>query len=220
VKRYGFHGLSYEYIAQVLPAHLGPAAEDRVVVGAPGQWRQHVRDEGAQKRCHHHGVHPIEGLMMGTRSGSVDPGVLLYPMQEKNMDAASITDLLNKKSGLLGVSDIASDMRTLLDSEDPRAGETVDLFVYRIARELGPLGAALEGLDALVFTGGIGEHAVAVREMVCEAAAWLGVELDPDANVRGGPRLTKPGSRASARFIPTNEELMIARHTCRLLAAA
>jgi acetate kinase len=156
---------------------------------------------------------------MGTRSGSIDPGVLLYLMQEKGMDAAAITDLLNKKSGLQGVSEIASDMRTLLESEDPRAGEAVDLFVYRIAREIGSLAAAIEGLDALVFTGGIGEHAVPVREMVCEAAAWLGVEVDIEANVRGGPCITRPGSRASAWVIPTNEELMIARHTCRLLAA-
>jgi acetate kinase len=220
IKRYGFHGLSYEYIAQVLPAHSGSTAEGRVVVAHLGNGASMCAMKGRKCVATTMAFTPIEGLMMGTRSGSIDPGVLIYLMQEKNMDAAAITDLLNKQSGLLGVSEIASDMRTLLDSQDPRARQAVDLFVYRIARELGSLAAALGGLDALVFTGGIGEHAVAVREMICTAAVWLGIELDPDANARGGPRLTQPDSRASAWVIPTNEELMIARHTCRLLAAA
>jgi acetate kinase len=219
VRRYGFHGLSYEYIADVLPRHLGDAAEGRVIVAHLGNGASMCAMKGRRSLATTMAFTPIEGLVMGTRSGSIDPGVLLYLMQEKGMDAAAITDFLNKKSGLLGVSEVASDMRTLLDSEDPRAGEAVDLFVYRIARELGSLAAAIEGLDALVFTGGIGEHAVPVREMVCEAAAWLGVDLDLEANARGGPCLTRAGSRASAWVIPTNEELMIARHTTRLLAA-
>jgi acetate kinase len=219
VKRYGFHGLSYEYIADVLPRHLGPAAEGRVVVAHLGNGASLCAMKGRRSVATTMAFTPIEGLVMGTRSGSIDPGVLLYLMQEKKMDGAAITELLNKKSGLLGVSEISSDMRALLESEDPRAGEAVDLFVYRIARELGSMAAAIEGLDALVFTGGIGEHAVPVREMVCEAAAWLGVDLDLEANARGGPCITRPGSRASAWVIPTNEELMIARHTTRLLAA-
>jgi acetate kinase len=217
VKRYGFHGLSYEYIADVLPRHLGAAAEGRVVVAHLGNGASMCAMKGRRCVATTMAFTPIEGLMMGTRTGSIDPGVLLYLLQEKKMDAAAVTDLLNKKSGLLGVSEIASDMRTLLESEDPRAGEAVDLFVYRIAREVGSLAAAIEGLDALVFTGGIGEHAVPVREMVCEASAWLGVDLDPEANARGGPCISRPGSRASAWVIPTNEELMIARHTTRLL---
>ncbi|HET9700433.1 MAG TPA: acetate/propionate family kinase [Burkholderiales bacterium] len=219
VRRYGFHGLSYEYIADALPRHLGAVADGRVIVAHLGNGASMCAMK--ERRCvaTTMAFTPIEGLVMGTRSGSIDPGVLLYLMQEKGMDAEAITELLNKKSGLQGVSEIASDMRTLLASEDPRAGEAVDLFVYRIAREIGSLAAAIEGLDALVFTGGIGEHAVPVREMVCEAAAWLGVELDLDANARGGPCVSRPGSRASAWVIPTNEELMIARHTCRLLAA-
>jgi len=217
VKRYGFHGLSYEYIADVLPRHLGAAAEGRVVVAHLGNGASMCAMKGRRCVATTMAFTPIEGLMMGTRTGSIDPGVLLYLLQEKKMDAAAVTDLLNKKSGLLGVSEIASDMRTLLESEDPRAGEAVDLFVYRIAREVGSLAAAIEGLDALVFTGGIGEHAVPVREMVCEASAWLGVDLDLEANARGGPCISRPGSRASAWVIPTNEELMIARHTTRLL---
>jgi len=157
---------------------------------------------------------------MGTRSGTLDPGVLLYLMDERRMDARAIEKLLYNQSGLLGVSGISSDMRRLLDSDDPRASLAVDLYVYRIRRELGSLAAALGGLDALVFTGGIGENSAAIRERVCHDAAWLGVELDPAANAKGGPRITASNSRVSAWAIPTNEELMIARHTQRLIAGS
>jgi acetate kinase len=162
----------------------------------------------------------VEGLPMGTRSGALDPGVMLYLMDQRGMDARAIEHLIYKESGLLGVSGLSSDMRTLLQSDAPRARLAVDLFVYRIGRELGSLAAALGGLDALVFTAGIGEHAAEIRARVCRDAAWLGVELDAGANAADGPRISSTTSRTSAWVIPTNEELMIARHTQRLLEQA
>ena len=164
------------------------------------------------------GFTALDGLPMGTRCGAIDPGVVLYLMDERRMDARAIEKLLYNQSGLLGVSGVSSDMRTLLASSDPRARLAIDLYCYRIRRELGSLAAALGGLDAMVFTGGIGENSAAIREQVCRDAAWLGVELDPAANAAGGPCISTPGPRASAWSIPTNEELMIARHTRRLLA--
>ena len=156
--------------------------------------------------------------MMGTRCGTLDPGVMLYLMDECGMDARAIEKLIYKESGLLGVSGISSDMRTLLESTDPRAAEAVELFVYRITRELGSLAAALGGLDALVFTGGIGENAAPIRERVCRAAQWLGLEFDEKANAGGGPRISREGSRVRAWVIPTDEELMIALHTRQVLS--
>lgn len=160
----------------------------------------------------------LNGLPMGRRSGALDPGVVLYLISEKGMDVTTVTDLLYNQSGLLGVSGISGDMRKLLASADARAAEAIQLFVYRINCELGSLTAALGGLDALVFTGGIGEHAAAIREQVCRNAGWLGIELDPDANAAGGPRITTAESRVSAWVIPTDEELMIARHTFELIS--
>ena len=165
------------------------------------------------------GFTAVDGLPMGTRSGSLDPGVVLYLIDELKMDTRAIEKLLYQQSGLLGVSGISSDMRTLLDSTDPKAKFAVDLFVYRVARELGSLVAALGGLDALIFTAGIGEHSAAIRERVCQSAAWLGVELDPAANADGGPRISMTQSRVPVWVMPTNEELMIARHTRRILKA-
>jgi len=166
------------------------------------------------------GFTAVEGLPMGTRCGELDPGVILYLMDERKMDVRAIERLLYTESGLLGMSGISSDMRSLLASADPSAKLAVDVFVYRIRRELGSLAAALGGLDSIVFTGGIGEHSAAIRERVCQDAAWLGIELDAAANACGGPRLTTGRSRVSAWVIPANEELMIARHTQRLLGRA
>jgi acetate kinase len=165
------------------------------------------------------GFTAVEGLPMGTRCGSIDPGVLLYLMDQRGMDARALEKLIYNQSGLLGVSGISSDMRTLLASDEPRAKLAVDLYLYRIQRELGSLAAALGGLDAIVFTAGIGENAAALRERVCDSAAWLGVELDGAANAAGGPRISSAASRISAWVVPTNEELMIARHTRAVLAA-
>jgi acetate kinase len=218
VLRYGFHGLSYEYIASVLPDFDQRAAAGRTVVAHLGNGASMCAMKGRQSVATTMGFTALDGLAMGTRSGSLDPGVLLYLMDRHGMDARALEKLLYQESGLLGVSGISSDMRTLLASPDPRAAEAVDLFVYRIGRELGSLAAALGGLDALVFTGGIGENAAVIRARVCRDAAWLGLEPDEAANAAGGPCICRPGSHVTAWVIPTNEELMIAQHTRRLLA--
>ena len=217
VRRYGFHGLSYEYIASVLPEYDSRAAEGRTVVMHLGNGASLCAIRGGRSVASTMGFTGVDGLPMGTRSGNLDPGVLLYLMDQLKMDARAIERLIYQQSGLLGVSGVSSDMRTLLESDDPRAAFAVDLFVYRIARELGSLAAALEGLDALVFTAGIGAHSVPIRERVCRAAEWLGLGLDPAANLAGGPRISADGSAVAAWVIPTNEELMIARHTWHLL---
>jgi len=164
------------------------------------------------------GFTAVDGLPMGTRSGALDPGVILYLMDERGMNARAVEKLIYQQSGLLGVSGVSSDMRELLESDAPGAKLAVELFVYRIGRELGSLAGALGGLDAIVFTAGIGERAAPIRERVCRQAAWLGVELDPQANAGHGPRISTASSRVPAWVIPTNEELMIARHTGALLS--
>ena len=217
VRRYGFHGLSYEYIASVLPRHDPRAADGRTVVLHLGNGASMCAMQGGKSVASTMGFTALDGLPMGTRCGSLDPGVVLYLMDEMRMDARALEDLLYRRSGLLGVSGLSSDMRSLIESEDPRARFAIDLFVYRIGRELGSLAAALGGLDAIVFTAGIGERAAAIRDAVCRQAAWLGVQLDPAANATNGPRISAAFSRVAAWVIPTNEELMIARH-CHTLA--
>ena len=209
VRRYGFHGLSYEYIASVLPGIDREAAKGRTVVAHLGNGASLCAMQDLKSTACTLGSTAVEGLMMGTRCGSLDPGVMLYLMDECGLSARDLEKLIYKESGLLGVSGISSDMRTLLESTDPRATEAVGLFVYRISRELGSLAAALGGLDALVFTGGIGENAVPIRERVCRAAGWLGLEFDEKANAAGGPRISREGSRVRAWVILTDEELMI-----------
>jgi acetate kinase len=213
VRRYGFHGLSYEYIASVLPQIAPAAAAGRTVVAHLGNGASMCAMVGGKSVASTMGFTAVDGLPMGTRCGSLDPGVILYLMDELGMDARAIEDLIYKRSGLLGVSGISSDMRALLASDDPGAHRAVDLFTYRLGRELGSLAAAAKGIDALVFTAGIGEHASAIRERVCRDAAWLGIELDPAANEAGGPRISAATSKVSVWAVPTNEELMIARHT-------
>ncbi|WP_431822466.1 acetate/propionate family kinase [Burkholderia sp. F1] len=219
VRRYGFHGLSYEYIASVLARYDEKAAHGKTVVMHLGNGASMAALSSGKSIASTMGFTALEGLPMGTRSGTVDPGVLVWLMDHHHMDARAIETLLYKQSGLLGVSGISSDMRALLDSEDPAAANAIELFCYRISRELGSLAAALGGLDSIVFTAGIGEHAAAVRERVCRAAAWLGVSLDPAANARHGPRISTPDSTVSAWVIPTDEEWMIASHTLELLGA-
>jgi acetate kinase len=165
------------------------------------------------------GFTALDGLLMGTRAGSLDPGVVLYLLDELKMDARAIERLLYHQSGLLGVSGVSSDMRTLLSRDDPRSTFAIALFCYRVRRELGSLAAALGGVDAIVFTGGIGEHAAPIRERICRDAQWLGVTLDERSNAAGGPRISGEGSRVSAWVIPTDEESMIARHTLATLDA-
>ena len=220
VRRYGFHGLSYEYIASALPAIDARAAAGKFVVAHLGNGASMCAIQAGRSMASTMGFTAVDGLPMGTRCGSLDPGVVLYLIDELKMDARAIEKLIYLQSGLLGVSGVSSDMRALLSSDAPRARLAVDLFVYRIGRELGSLAAALGGLDALVFTAGIGEHAVPIRERVVRDAAWLGLTLDSAANAAGGPRLTTADSRVPAYVVPTNEELMIARHTRRLLAAS
>ncbi len=218
VCRYGFHGLSYEYIASILPGIDARAAAGRTVVAHLGNGSSMCALRGGKSIANTMSFTGLDGLPMGTRCGSLDPGVMLYLMDRHGMDARALENLIYKESGLLGVSGISSDMRTLLASNEPHAAEAVELFVYRLGRELGSLAAALGGLDALVFTGGIGENAAAVRNRVCRDAAWLGVDLDEAANDAGGPRISRAESRVAAWVVPTNEELMIAQHTRRLLA--
>jgi acetate kinase len=220
VQRYGFHGLSYEYVASEFPHVNANAASAKTIVLHLGNGSSMCAMEAGRSVATTMGFTPADGLPMGTRCGALDPGVILYLIDERKMDARAVERLLYNESGLLGVSGISSDMRALLASDAASAKLAVDLYVYRIGRELGSLAAALGGLDAIVFTGGVGENAVAIRERVCRDAAWLGVELDAAANARGKPRISVGWSRVSAWVVPTNEELMIARHTQRVLARA
>jgi acetate kinase len=218
IRRYGFHGLSYEYIASVLPDFLGRAeANGRVVVAHLGSGASMCAMLRRKSVATTMGFTALDGLPMSRRCGNLDPGVVLYLMQEKGMTAAEVSDLLYDESGLFGVSGVSDDMQTLLASKDPHAADAVALFVYRIGRELGSLAAALGGLDALVFTAGIGEHAPEIRRRVCEQALWIGVHIDEAANAAGGPRITLNGSKATAWVLPTDEDLMIARHAWAVL---
>jgi acetate kinase len=201
----------------VLPDIDPKAAQGRSVVLHLGNGASMCALEAGRSLASTMGFTAVEGLPMGTRSGSLDPGVILYLMDQRGMDARAIENLIYTQSGLLGVSGISSDMRTLLASENPQAKLAVDLFLYRIRRELGSLAAALGGLDTIVFTGGIGENAPVIRSRVCRDAAWLGVDIDETANTTGRRCISTGASRVAVWVIPTNEELMIARHTRRSL---
>jgi acetate kinase len=217
IRRYGFHGLSYEYIVHAL-AELDPrAASGRLVVAHLGSGCSMAAIRNGKSVACTLGFTALDGLPMGTRCGQIDPGVLLYLMRARSMGVSELEELLYKHSGLKGMSGVSSDMRDLLSSKQSGATIAVDYFVYRVGRELGSLVAALGGLDALVFTGGIGEHAAEIRDRVCKDAAWLNVSLDQDANRRGETRISPTGHLPSTWAIPTDEELMIARHTVSLL---
>jgi acetate kinase len=217
VQRYGFHGLSYEYIASVLPDVAPEIAHGRVIVAHLGSGASLCALKDGRSVDSTLGFTALDGLCMGTRPGALDPGVVLFLFQNLGMSAAEVETLLYKKSGLLGISGISNDMRDLQDSNDPQAVLAVDYFIYRAARELGGLAAVLGGVDGLVFTAGIGENSAEIRRRLCTASAWLGVELDDAANAAGGARISRAGSAVSAWVIPTNEELMIARHTQTVL---
>jgi acetate kinase len=220
VRRYGFHGLSYEYVtgklAEIAPFH----AEGRVVVCHLGSGASMCAIRAGHSVASTMGFSALDGLPMGTRPGQLDPGVLLYLMDEKGMGAKAISDLLYKQSGLKGLSGVSNDMRDLLASDSPHAKQAVDYFVFRVRREIGAMAAVLEGLDAIVFCGGIGEHAAPIREYVLEAMEWIGVELDLDRNRAGETIISSDRSRVRVFVIPTNEELMIARHTAKALGLA
>jgi acetate kinase len=217
IRRYGFHGLSYEYIVSALPRVAPDLASARLVVAHLGNGASLCAIDDRRSIATTMSFTPLDGLPMGTRIGALDPGVVLYLLQQEAMTVEAIERLLYEESGLLGVSGLSSDMQALLASNAPGAREAVDLFIYRIGRELGSLIAALGGLDALIFTGGIGEHAVPIRSRVCNDARWIGIELDEAANAAHGPRLSTAASKVQAWVIPTDENLMIARHTRRLL---
>jgi acetate kinase len=217
VQRYGFHGLSYEYIASVLPEVAPDLASGRVIVAHLGSGASMCALKDGRSVDHSLGFTALDGLCMGTRPGAIDPGVVLYLFQNLGLSTKDVETMLYKKSGLLGISEISNDMRDLIGSTEPGAVLAVDYFVYRAAKEIGALAAALGGVDGLVFTAGIGENSAEVRKRICEASAWLGIELDADANARKGPRISSGKSRVSVWVIPTNEELMIARHTGVLL---
>jgi acetate kinase len=217
VERYGFHGISYEYIASVLPEAAPEIAEGRVIVAHLGSGASLCAMRGRKSLDSTLGFTALDGLCMGTRPGSVDPGVILHLFQTLKLSPAEVEKILYKKSGLLGVSGISNDMRKLEGNADPRARLAVDYFVYQAAKHVGSLAAVLGGVDALVFTAGIGEHSAGIRRRICEASAWLGVSLDGEANEAHAKRISRADSRVSVWVIPTNEELMIARHTGALL---
>ncbi len=217
VRRYGFHGLSYEFISRALAKCDPKGASGRTVVAHLGNGASLCALLGGRSIATTMSFTPADGLLMGTRAGSLDPGVLLYLMTQHGLSAKDLENLIYHESGLLGVSEISSDMRTLLASNDPRAVEAVDLFIYRIGREIGSLVAALGGIDALVFTGGIGENAATIRARVCRDADWLGVELDESANTGRNMRISSAASKVAVWVLPTDEELMIAEHTRQLL---
>ena len=217
IKRYGFHGLSYEFIARALPQH-SHRAHGRVVVAHLGNGASMAAMVNRKCVATTLGFSTIDGLLMGTRCGNLDPGVILHLMETKGLSVKDMTKLLYKESGLLGVSGISQDMRTLLASDKPEAQEAVDLFCYRIARELGSLAAASGGIDALVFTGGIGEHAAEVRRRVCLLSEWLGISLNPEANAQHDIVISAGNSSVDVLVIPTNEEWMMAHHAQTLLA--
>ncbi len=217
VMRYGFHGLSYQHIAQELPKFEGRAA-GRVVLAHLGGGASMCAMQNGKSVASTMGFSTLDGLPMGTRCGTLDPGVLLYLLQERRWSLKEVEDLLYHGSGLAGMSGLGADMRKILASDQSGAHDAVELFCYRIARELGSLTAALGGLDVLVFTGGIGEHAAAVRAKVCEQAAWLGVRMDAAANESGAQLISQQDSRVAVWVLPANEEIVIARQTQGLCA--
>ena len=217
VRRYGFHGLSYEYIASVLPERAPEIAEGRVIVAHLGNGCSACAMQARRSIATTMGFTALDGIPMGTRCGALDPGVLLHLLQQKAMTADALVDLLYRRSGMLGLSGVSSDFRELLASGEPRARFAIDFFCYNIARHIGSLAAALDGLDGLVFTAGVGENAAAIRNKICEACAWLGLELDAAANNQHQTRISTPNSRVAAFVIRTDENLMIARHARALI---
>jgi acetate kinase len=218
IRRYGFHGLSYEFLVSRLHEVAPEIAGKRVILAHLGNGASICAVKDGRSVAATMGFTAVDGLMMGTRCGAIDPGVILYMLREQGMDAAAIEDLIYRRSGLLGVSGLSSDMRALRASSDAAAGEAIALFVYRIVRELGSMVAALGGVDALVFSGGIGEHDPMTRSEVVLGSPWIGAALDPERNLRSANRISAEGSPVSVWVIPTDEERLIGRHTSALLS--
>ena len=219
VRRYGFHGLSYEYVASQLPNVAPDIAQGRVVVAHLGSGASMCAMHAGKSHESPMGFTALDGLPMGTRPGQLDAGIALYLLTEKGMSAGDIEHLFYHDCGLKGLSGVSNDVRDLLASSDPRAKLALDYFVYRIALFAGMLAAAMEGIDAFVFTAGVGENAPDIRNAVAQRLSWLGLKLDPEANAKGAGRISCQGSRVGCYVIPTDEELMIARHTLRVLRA-
>lgn len=217
IRRYGFHGLSYEYVSGKLRDAAPDVADGRIIIAHLGNGASLCAIRKGRSVATTMGFTAVEGLMMGTRCGSIDPGVLIYLMDEHRMDARALETLIYKESGLLGVSGMTSDMRALRASDDPRAREAIDLFIYRIVREIGSLAAALGGLDGLVFTGGIGQRDAKTRREVAAGCAWLGAEIDEQLNAKGEGRIDAATSTIPIWVLPTDEERVIARHTAALI---
>jgi acetate kinase len=220
VERYGFHGLSYEYIAGALREHAPDLAMGRVVIAHLGNGASLCALRAGRSVDTTMGFTALDGLPMGTRCGAIDPGVLLYLQQARGMDAAAVEDLLYHRCGLLGVSGVSADMRTLIASGDPHAAAAIELFCWHIARQTAALTVALGGLDGIVFTAGIGAHTPLVRARACAHLSWLGAAIDDAANARGDRRISSADSRIAVLVIPTDEEAMIARHTQAVLTTA
>ena len=219
IRRYGFHGLSYEYIASRLP-DLAPAiAGGRVVVAHLGNGASLCALQAGRSIATTMGFSALDGLPMGTRCGELDPAVILHLMREEGLTPTEVEALLYRHSGMLGLSGVSSDFRDLLASAEPRARFALDVFVYRVQRHIASLAAALGGLDGLVFTAGVGENAAPIRAAICRGCAWLGLDFDADANQAAASCISRPGSRVAAHVIPTDENLMIARHTRNVIAA-
>jgi acetate kinase len=219
IRRYGFHGLSYEYIASVLPQRAPEIANGRVVVAHLGNGCSACALQSCMSIATTMGFTALDGLPMGTRCGELDAGVVLHLIQQKHTPPDQLVDLLYRRSGMLGLSGVSSDFRELLASAEPRAHFAVEVFCYRVARHIASLAAALGGLDGIVFTAGVGENAAPVRAAICRACAWLGLELDDAANREHKERISTPNSRVAAYVIKTDENLMIARHARALVAS-
>jgi acetate kinase len=220
VRRYGFHGLSYEFIAGRLPEIAPRIAGGRIIVAHLGSGASMCALSAGRSVETSMGFTALDGLPMGTRPGQIDPGVVLYLLGHKRMSVAEVEGLLYRESGLKALSGISNDVRELDESADPRAGFALDYFAYRVSLEAGRLAAALGGIDGFVFTGGIGENSPTMRTRIAKHLAWLGAALDPQANAHGAPTISRPDSWVALHVIPTDEELMIARHTLALLAGA
>jgi acetate kinase len=217
IRRYGFHGLSYEFIAQHLPAVAPEIAGGRVIVAHLGSGASMCALAAGRSIESTMGFTALDGLPMGTRPGQLDPGVVLHLIEERGMTAPEVTRLFYHGSGLKGLSGVSNDMRDLLASDEPGAGFALDHFIHRCALHAGELAAALGGLDAFVFTAGVGEHAPTIRARIAARLAWLGADIDPGANEAGATRISTPDSRVALLVVPTDEELMIARHTLALI---
>ncbi|MFV0297687.1 MAG: acetate/propionate family kinase [Hyphomicrobiaceae bacterium] len=211
VRRYGFHGLSYEYVAGELHRIAPHLSDGRVVVAHLGNGASMCAMQDGRSMASTMGFSALDGLPMGTRSGQLDPGVVLYLMDQRGMSATDISDLLYKKSGLLGLSGLSNDMRTLEQAGTPETAQAIDYFVFRAQREVGAMAAALGGIDALVFCGGIGENSRLIRARICERLGWMGIEIDHDRNSRNAAVISSEMARTTVMIVPTNEELVIAR---------